>query len=393
MLRTTATTAAATATTASRSKLSASPEAAAPQRVLVFHVGSLGDTLVALPSFWAVRDAFPQAHRVMLTKRPARTVIPVGRDILEGSGLFDDYLLFDGDHHAYGHNPPRWRKWLGALNLVRKLRAGRFDLAVYLAPSARNAAQVRRDQLFFRLAGIRRVIGAQAPQTESGAAVVLEAERVLLRLVGTQVKPAALNRVRRDLALTPVDRSAVDRWLVNQPCAPSDAGPWVAFSSGANVQSKQWPADRFEAVGQALIERFNIWPVIVGGGEDAELADRLLRTWGRGVHAAGMLPVRQSAALLERCALFIGNDTGTMHLAASCDVPCVALFSARDIPGKWAPMGERHHVLRKQVPCAGCMLVRCDAQDRLCMRLIAVDEVVAAAALLLKPAVAWSPPP
>ena len=366
---------------------------ATPQRVLVFHVGSLGDTLVALPSFWAVRDAFPQARRVMLTKRPARDAIPVGRDILEGSGLFDDYLLYEGDHHAYGHNPPRWRKWLGALNLVRKLRAGRFDLAVYLAPSTRDAVQVRRDQFFFRLAGIRRVIGSQTPYEPAGSGAVLEAERVLLRLVGTVVQPAALKRARRDLALTLADHCAIDRWLANRPQAPSEAGPWVAFAPGSNLQSKLWPEDRFVAAGHALIERFGIWPVVVGGPEDTELADRLVRAWGRGVSAAGALPVRQSAALLERCRLFVGNDTGTMHLAAACDVPCVALFSARDVPGKWEPMGEGHRVLRKQVPCAGCMLVRCDAKDRLCMRLISVDEVVAAASALLEPLPCLSPLP
>ena len=376
-----------TTPTALHRNLPARSEApAAPQRVLVFHVGSLGDTLVALPSFWAVRDAFPRARRVMLTKRPARDAIPVGRDILEGSGLFDDYLLYEGDHHAYGRNPPRWRKWLGALNLVRKLRAGRFDLAVYLAPSTRDAAQVRRDQLFFRLAGIRRVIGSQTLDDAGGSGIVLEAERVLLRLVGTLVEPAPLNRARRDLALTPADRSTIDRWLASQPRAPADAGPWVAFAPGSNLQSKLWPEDHFEAAGRALIERFGIWPVIVGGPEDTELADRLLRAWGRGISAAGALPVRQSAALLERCRLFVGNDTGTMHLAAACDVRCVALFSARDVPGKWEPMGEGHRVLRKQVPCAGCMLVRCDAKDRLCMRLISVGEVVAAAAALLEPA-------
>jgi ADP-heptose:LPS heptosyltransferase len=77
-----------------------------------------------------------------------------------------------------------------------------------------------------------------------------------------------------------------------------------------------------------------------------------------------------------------------MHLAAAVGLPCVALFSARDEAGKWEPMGNPigspHHVLRKQVPCAGCMLVRCEAQDRLCLRLIAVDEVLEAAESVLQ---------
>lgn len=356
-------------------------QAAAVRRLLVFHVGSLGDTLVALPALWAVRDSYPQAHRVMLTKSPARGGIPVGRDILEGSGLFDDFLLFDGDHHAYGHNLPRWRKWWGALRLIARLRAGRFDLAVYLPPSVREPAQVRRDLLFFRLAGIACVVGARPPH----ATGVLEAERLLARLDGSAIKAPSLPRARRDLALGEADRAALDRWL--SPRLPPPGGhPWVAFAPGSNLPAKLWPTERFAAVGRALIERHDIWPVVVGGPEDRAMAGQLVQAWGRGLSAAGALPVRQSAALLERCRLFIGNDTGTMHLAASCDVPCVALFSARDMAGKWEPLGApsvRHQVLRKEVPCAGCMLVRCEERDRLCMRLIEVDEVLAAASALL----------
>lgn len=349
------------------------------RRVLVFHVGSLGDTLVALPSFWAVRDAYPTARRVLLTKRAARHGIPVGREIVDGSGLFDDYLYFEGDHHAYGSNLPRLKKWQGAWRLIGELRAGRFDLAVYLAPSQRDTVQVRRDLLFFRLAGIDRVIGAQTlPRPRPGVAL-REAERVLARLNGSALVVPPLQYARRDLALGAADRQAIDRWLGAQVQRTSCSGAWVAFAPGTNLQSKQWPTERFAAVGEALIRRFDILPVVVGGAEDRALAQTLLRAWGRGVNAAGALPVRLSAALLERCSLFIGNDTGTMHLAAACDVPCVALFSARDEPGKWEPMGAYHKVLRKPVPCAGCMLVRCDARDRLCMRLIEVDEVIAAA--------------
>ena len=209
--------------------------AALPQRVLVFHVGSLGDTLVALPSFWAVRDAFPQARRVMLTKTAARGSIPVGREILEGSGLFDDYLLFDGDYHAYGNNPPRWRKWLGALALIRQLRAARFDLVVYLAPSVREPAQIERDLLFFRLAGIRQVIGARALGEHDAAAHVPEAQRLLSRLAGSTVPTPPLQRARRDLSLAAADRSAVARWLADRPAVPANVGPWVAFAPGSNL--------------------------------------------------------------------------------------------------------------------------------------------------------------
>ena len=379
-----------TPTDALRARASSDQPAAglvAVRRVLVFHVGSLGDTLVALPAFWSVARAFPAAERVMLTKTPARGGIPVGRDILEGSGLFDDFMLFEGDHHAYGRDPPWWRKWFGVLRLVVALRARRLDLAVYLAPSAREPAQTRRDLLFFRLAGITQVLGIQEATAVQDAATGLpakEAQRLLGRLAGTPAWPEHPAQIRRDLALGEADHAAVAQWLATR--VPEGAGQrrWVAFAPGSNLAAKLWPPERFEAVGRLLIQRHQIWPVVVGGTEDRGVAARLIQAWGCGTDAAGALTVRQSAALLDRCALFVGNDTGTMHLAAAGGLPCVAVFSARDEPGKWYPMGGPHHVIRKPVPCAGCMLVQCVEHDRLCMRLIEVDEVVAAAEDLLR---------
>jgi ADP-heptose:LPS heptosyltransferase len=93
--------------------------------------------------------------------------------------------------------------------------------------------------------------------------------------------------------------------------------------------------------------------------------------------------VREAATALKRCLLYIGNDTGTMHLAASLKVRCVAIFSARDLPGRWQPLGKHHIVLRKQVPCEGCMLVTCVEHGLACLAQIGIDEVEAAATRVL----------
>ncbi len=142
----------------------------------------------------------------------------------------------------------------------------------------------------------------------------------------------------------------------------------VALAPGSKMQAKKWPEDRFEHVGLTLLHRFpDLRLVVVGGPGEIPLGDRLCRAWGdRAVNLSGALSVWESAALLERCTLYVGNDTGTMHLAASVATPCVAIFSARDNPGKWEPAGRGHIVLRHEVPCAGCMLDTCvDLRSRL----------------------------
>lgn len=358
------------------------------RRVLVFHIGSLGDTLVALPAFWAVHDAFPRARRVMLTKTAARAAIPVGPAILEGSGLFHAFMMFEGDYHEYGKNPPLWRKLWGALRLLLSLRRERFDLAVYLAPSQRNADQIKRDVRFFKWAGIREVIGAEVLPVQSpvkgmpaSQRAEREAQMLLKRVAGSELRPAPLAQLRHDLALGAQDHALVDAWTARQA---SDGGRrWIAVAPGSNMQSKLWPEQRYEEAVRRLIERYDVWPVVFGGAEDVEAGRRLVQAWGRGWNAASAFSVRGSAAALERCLVYVGNDTGTMHLAASAGVPCVAMFAARDVPGKWEPLGPDHVVLRKDVPCSGCMLVKCEEQDRLCLRLIDVDEVVESASTLI----------
>jgi len=93
------------------------------------------------------------------------------------------------------------------------------------------------------------------------------------------------------------------------------------------------------------------------------------------VNWAGSLSVLESAEALRRCTLYLGNDTGIMHLAAAVGTRCIAIFSARDHPGKWYPYGQGHVVIRKQIPCEGCYLTVCEEHRMACLMEINVEEV------------------
>lgn len=82
--------------------------------------------------------------------------------------------------------------------------------------------------------------------------------------------------------------------------------------------------------------------------------------------------------MLARAFLFIGHDSGPMHLAAAVGTPCVAIFSGRSLPGRWFPLGEGHEVLYRRVECAGCELDECIVEQKRCIRGISVDQMVAA---------------
>jgi ADP-heptose:LPS heptosyltransferase len=81
---------------------------------------------------------------------------------------------------------------------------------------------------------------------------------------------------------------------------------------------------------------------------------------------------------MKRCAFFVGNDTGTMHMAAAMGLRCVAIFSSRERPGLWYPQGEGHKVFRTTIECEGCGLVECLERGNECLNCIKVDDVLAA---------------
>lgn len=129
---------------------------------------------------------------------------------------------------------------------------------------------------------------------------------------------------------------------------------------------------------------FDVWPVVFGGPEDSSVAEKLIKSWNCGYNAAGALDVRSAAFALKRCALYLGNDTGTMHLAAAVGVPCVAIFSARERPGMWYPHGNNNRVFRSRIECEGCGLSVCVKRKNECLKQISTAEVRAAVAQLWK---------
>lgn len=143
------------------------------------------------------------------------------------------------------------------------------------------------------------------------------------------------------------------------------------------MPAKMWPLERYAILGKELLRLHSKLSLIVlGGKEDALSGEALCREWGPRAHnLAGKLTLHGSAAVLERCAGYVGNDTGTMHLAAMVGRRCVALFSARDTPGKWEPYGTGHSVLRHEVECSGCMREICN-RNNTCLRKIDTDDVL-----------------
>ena len=354
-------------------------DAHVPRRMLVFRIGQLGDTVVALPALWVLRQQFPQAHLTLLCDRHPGKRHVLASDLLAGAGVLDGFESYVVDGSFVG----RLLRPVRMLALVARLRRGGYDTLAYLAPSTRRPAEVARDRNVFAAAGIRHFLGmagfAPLPKKVAGqplGATPAESDLLLARLAADGLPVPGPGQGSLELGVGAAEAQQVSSWLHGQP---ADGGRrWGGVGPGSKMPAKRWPEERFQTVISHLIASHDIWPVVFGGTEDRAVGDRLIATAGRGYNAAGQLSLRGSVAALKRCALYLGNDTGTMHLAAAARVPCVALFSSREWPGMWFPYGVEQRVLRTPIECEGCALVECHEHGNECLGRILPEAVSAA---------------
>lgn len=348
-----------------------------PERILVYRIGQLGDTIVALPALWALRRHFPTAWLSMLVDRHTDAPHVLPSQALPQEGLIDEWIEYPTS--STGMQAKLMVKVLVAL------RSRRFDTLVYLVPRGLQQWRVWRDLAFFRMAGIRNFIGHKGlnslPTKVDGLPlpfVEQEADNLLNRLFLCGVTVPAYGKGCMDLCLTSEERAQAASLMVNRIGKQYRQLPLIGFGPGSKWPSKLWPEERFSELGHMIISQLGAYPVIFGGPEEFPIGERLLSKWGRGVNLAGHLGVRQAAAALGDCRLYVGNDTGTMHLAAAVGTPCVGIFAAHDWPGRWYPYRTKHIVLRHSVPCEGCLLNVCVDEGMRCMKLVTVNDVFAA---------------
>ena len=345
--------------------------------ILVYRFGQIGDTVAALPALWALRQHFPEARLVLLSEATIKSTHLPPEVVLPAAGLVDGFEKYPAGATL--------RNFLVARRSVARLRRQGFEKVVYLVPSERTRKRRLRDRLFFRLAGVRCILGVYGfraepqPRRPDGSLVRLpkEADALLQRLKLDGIPVAEPDGGCTDLVFTLQERERAGEWW-RQNVGPQEAtNGWVAVCTGGKTSAQRWPWERYAEVVRRLIDNHRLFPVVVGGLEDREVAAKLLAAWGTGRCAAGELKVRESAALMAGARFYLGNDTGVMHLAAAVGVPCVGVFSARNPPGMWEPYGPGHQVLRFEVPCAGCRLEVCD-KGLPCLLNISVEEVYAA---------------
>lgn len=348
------------------------------KNILIYRLGSLGDTVIALPAFHAVRRAFPDARITLLTNRPVSSKAPPVAAILGN----DDYFYNDVIDYPVGMRNP-----FQILKLVSAIRIRSIDCAINLSPY-RSEISLIRDRLFFNVAGVKThegfILDAQDHDKytmQDTGELEWEASRLARRV--RNFKSVDLNDDSFwDLRLTDKEVQDASDLLSSIP----SVSKVIALSVGTKVQVKEWGTDNWMALTNRLSNKLPGWTAIFTGAPDENSAtEACLKEWsGPSLNLCGMTSPRVLAAVYKRCSLFVGHDSGPMHLAANAKIPCVAIFAAKHLPKRWFPRGDRNRILFHRTDCAGCGLDVCITERKRCILSITVDEVEAAVLDLVK---------
>jgi len=329
------------------------------QNILVIKLRYLGDVLLATPVFRALRDRFPGARLTAAVNRGTE-------DMLKGNPDIDEILIVERAGLA------------GQFRFIRELRRRKFDCVVDLTDGDRSALLAFCSGAPVRI-GLneehrwRGLLATTVVKPGVGAVHRIEHDLDTLRPLGIEPKAG-----RPALHISRDEEAEAARQLddIAGESLSSGAKPLVMFQPGARYWFKAWPAERFAVLADRLVDKHGCRVLIGGDPRERELAETIrAQAQSKPVVLAGRTTVRQYAAMLKRCALFVGNDNGPMHMAAALGVPVVALFGPSN-PDEWGPRGGRVEVLYKGLDCRACFHPTCTRGEQSCMKQITVEEVL-----------------
>jgi heptosyltransferase-2 len=368
-------------------------------RILIRGTNWLGDAVMTTPALRRLRERFPDAHLALLTPEKLR-------DLWQGHPAVNETISFAPNENIF--------------SVSKKLRAGKFDLALVLPNSPRSAIETW-------LAGIPQRVGYARPWRNFFLTQAIAprpgAEKMHKRSVAEirQLVAADVNRrmphENRAFTSAATDAHQIHEYLhlaaalgANpEPIAPQlfvapdeiEAAkkkfgldsekhtggtpvPLFGLNPGAEYgPAKRWPVERFIAAAQEIQNRTNCIWLIFGSKADMELAERInseLRTPDSELRSlAGRTSLRELMSLLKLCRVLLTNDSGPMHVAAALDTPVVVPFGSTspELTGPGLPGDPHHRLLKSDAPCSPCFLRECPIDFR-CLNGIGVERVVEA---------------
>lgn len=336
------------------------------KNILIVKLSAIGDVIHALPVAHALKQCFPQSRITWIVEKPAY-------DLLTNNPNIDEIIIFE---------KAKYKSVKGLLQngraLMKNLHSKQFDLAIDLQGLFKSAAiswlsGAKERLVYCNAREMSHFIGKRVCGEYSSGHIV---ERYLdvARYLGSEIQ-------RPEFTLNITDAEAELTQKIATKAGLDLKQPYVVLAPGTNWPNKCWPLLHFSKLANRLTA-MNLIPVIVGGPSDQRLAAEI--SSGANiptVDLTGKTSLKQLAFIIRQARVFVGGDTGPMHLAAALGTPLVAMFGPTDSERN-GPYGSNHFVLTVDHECRGCWKRQCP-QNKECLENISPDKVCEAVELLI----------
>lgn len=348
------------------------------RRILIVQLADIGDLILSTPALAALREADADAHIALLTTAHAAPVIP--------DDLVDEIIPFD--KHTFDNpkallNPANLRR---ALALAARLRRGRYDTTIFFHHFSTRFGALKFRALSWSASSLNRIgldngnapfLTHRLPDSGFGARHQAQYWLDLVGVAGADNSPR------------PAQVKIEDSAEVRGAAPLQKRRIAIHAGSGSYSLARRWDAAKFASVADQLVEDCDAEIVLVGtASDDAPAVKAAMRA--EPVDLSGQTTLAELAAVLRGCDMFIGAESGVMHLAAAVGTPIVTVFGPGNAAawGPWTPDGVQA-LIRSAPECSPCSYVgygvglRHGCAARTCMRMVTPEQVVAAAKKIL----------
>jgi heptosyltransferase-2 len=348
---------------------------AGKKKILVLRYRFIGDTILTIPFLRNLRRAEPSAYI-------AWVVAPGSAEVIRGIPYVDELIYWD-PVTIHADSRGTHRTWKEKWGFITALRARHFDKVYVLKRSLSSAIMAlftgAPERIGFATEGRGLLLSKWVPYCQDRHEV--ENFLAVLQADGIEVTDTFL-----ECWTTPEEDAAADGLLADAGVPAGER--LVAIHPFAANPRRGWCLEDFANLAARIRDK-GFTPLLLGAPGDRSRIDAARTLFGAAVvDLVGKCSLRVTIALLKRCSLFVGNDSGIMHLAAAAGIPLVALFGPQS-PVKFGPWSQRSAVIYKKFACSPCrqkFFTECEPSLRqrpACLEAITVDEVFAEGMALL----------
>ena len=321
-------------------------------RILIIKLRAIGDVILTTPVFENLRNSFPNSQIDFIVEKPSASLVAEDKNI-------NSILIAPSGKD---------RKFKNDWQFFRKIRKQKYDVCIDLFGNPRSAIITLFSNAKLRVGYSYR--GRKYAYQEKFSSNVSQIHEVEFNLDAVRHFDIPIVTKQPKIYLRDLDLKTAQKIIDGLNYSDKSI---IALNPCASWPAKMWPTTYFTKLAKIILKKYDVKFIVLWGPREKDVALELKNKIGENAKIHPPTTLTEQAALLSLCDLFIGNDTGPMHLSAAVGIPTLGIFGPTNAKLQ-GPFGENTKaVFNPKVECLGCDKLECPSMD--CMNLLSPEMV------------------